>query len=78
MFNLISLLLANVDTIQVIDPGHHFAELSDISSGYKKVSIEDKRIVPVYVVSHLTLRSVAFNQRSPTEQAISLININMR
>jgi hypothetical protein len=55
MFNLISLLLANVDTIQVIDPGHHFAELSDISSRYKKVSIEDKRIVPVYVVSHLTL-----------------------
>ena len=55
MLNLISLFLTYIDSIQVIDPCHHFAELSNIASGYKEVSIQYKWIVPVYIVSHLPL-----------------------
>ena len=75
VLNLISLLLCELHSVQVIDTSHHFAELGNISPCDKEMSVQHKWIISIYIVSHLTLRGVPFDQRCSTQQAISLRNI---
>lgn len=53
MLDLISLLLTDVNTIQIVDAGHYLAELRYVTSSNEEVSVEDEGIVSIYIISHL-------------------------